>query len=115
MTFRLVLYKSPVQKKNYQYLVKTTSFERHFSKRGASFFGGGGDKILNLQGRNLFRGQAGSGGAPLPPCEKKASGVDTTLPRYLKNIKEKKERVHALLNHYFKNIFLHFVETYLKF
>ena len=58
----LVLYKSPVWKKNYQNLVKTTSFERYFSKRDASsFFGRGRGKSLNLQGQNLFRG------CPLPP------------------------------------------------
>ena len=41
----LVLYKSPVWKKNYQNLVKTTSFERYFSKRGASFFRVAGAKF----------------------------------------------------------------------
>ena len=41
--------------KNYQDLVKTTSFERYFSKRDASSFFGGRGKILNLQGQNLFR------------------------------------------------------------
>ena len=38
-----MLYKSPVWKRKYQNLVKITSFERYFSKRDASFFGGGGE------------------------------------------------------------------------
>ena len=45
-------------------------FREVFSKRGTSFFRGG-CKILNLQGQNLFRGQAGSGGTFLPPCGRK--------------------------------------------
>ena len=40
-----MLYKSPEWKKNYQNLVKTTSFERYFSKRDVSSFFGGRGKI----------------------------------------------------------------------
>ena len=50
-----MLYKSPVWKKNYQDLVKTTSFERYFSKRNASsfFFGGEGQNFKLAGAKSL--------------------------------------------------------------
>ena len=71
----LVLYKSPEKKKNYQNLVKTTSFERYFSKKGAFFSRGRGHKILNLQGQNLFGGgnKQVQGAPPCPPVEESQS------------------------------------------
>ena len=49
-----MLYRSPVWKKNYQDLVKTTSFERYFSKRDASsFFGGEGQNFKLVGAKSL--------------------------------------------------------------
>ena len=61
----LVLYKSPVEKKNYQNLVKTTSLERYFQK-GALLFSGGGAQNFKLTGaKSLQRGASRFRGAPL--------------------------------------------------
>ena len=48
-----MLYKSPVWKKNCQNLVKITSFERYFSKRDASFFGGEGQNFKLAGAKSL--------------------------------------------------------------
>ena len=70
----LVLYKSPVKKKNFQNSVKTTSFERYCSKlKGTLLFlgKGGGAQNFKLAGAKSLQGGKQVQGAPPPPCGRK--------------------------------------------